>query len=161
MAARNESRKGKSVQPSQEEYNAFIHGLDLQNVLIVETQARRIVFPAQDAELGVEVKTLKARCASYTDGFTVTATYEIQVTQQSGTGENEGQASPSVFGSFRVAFELIYTSRVALNPALFEVFKVYNLPLNVWPYVRQHVHQQSVLMGLPALVLPVYRTATS
>ena len=109
----------------------------------------------------MEVKTLKTKCKTYADGFTVTATYELQVTQQTLMGGDESQAVPTTFGSFRIAFELVYTSQIPLNDALFEIFKTYNLPLNVWPYVRQHVHQQSVLMGLPALVLPVYRTPAS
>lgn len=152
------AKKNRSAPLSQEEYSAFIHGLDLQDVLILETQAKRIEFPDRSAELGVEVKTLKTQCKSYADGFTVTATYELRVTQQIPINEDGNQPVPTAFGSFRVAFELVYTSQVPLNDTLFEVFKQYNLPLNVWPYVRQHVHQQSVLMGLPPLVLPVHRT---
>jgi hypothetical protein len=154
------ARQKKAPQISQDDYGAFIQGLELQNVLILETQAKRIAFPEQDAELGVEVKVLRTKCKSYADGFSVTATYELQVTQQPATDEEKEAIAPTAFGTFRVAFELVYTSQVSLSDALFEVFKTYNLPLNVWPYVRQHVHQQSVLMGLPALVLPVYRTPT-
>ena len=152
------ANKSRPALLNQEEYSTFIRGLELQDVLVLETQAKRIEFPDRNAELGVEVKTLKTKCKRCADGFTVTATYELRVTQQTLTGEDRGAVAPTAFGSFRVAFELVYTSQVPLSYTLFEVFKAYNLPLNVWPYVRQHVHQQSVLMGLPALVLPVYRT---
>jgi hypothetical protein len=145
------------AQLSEEDYGSFISGLELQNVLLVEMRAKRIDFPQTDAELGVEVKSFKPKCRRYKDGFTVTATFEIYVTQSLvNEGIDVGEAS--VFGSFRVAFELAYTSVIPLDDAIFEIFKQNNLLLNIWPYVRQSVHQQSVLMGLPALVLPVHRS---
>lgn len=139
--------------PTPEEYRDFIGGLDLRDVLLVEGSAKRLAFPAAGATLGVNVKILKPRCQAYGDGFTVTAAYEIQVTQQP-----DGEESADVFGTFRVVFDVVYASDTTLTDGYFEIFRHVNLPLNVWPYVRQYVHQQSVLMGLPALVLPVHRT---
>jgi hypothetical protein len=152
MAAKRETE-----QLSPKEYGTFIQGLELLNVLLSETHAKRISFPESDSKLGVEFGDAKAKRKLYKDGFTVTASYEIRVTQQVIASGDEA-AAPITFGLFKVTFELMYTSQISLTEPLFEIFKHYNLPLNVWPYVRQHVHQQSVLMGLPALVLPVYRT---
>lgn len=127
----------------------------MRDVLLLESSAKRLSFPADGATLGIHVKTLKPRCKAYPDGFTVAATYEIQVTQQ----EQAEGAEPQAFGTFRVGFEVVYASELPLTDPYFEIFRRLNLPLNVWPYVRQHVHQQSILMGLPALVLPVHRSS--
>lgn len=151
-------KQPRPKEPAPQEYRKFIDGLDMRDMLLLEGSAKRLAFPAPGATLGINVKALKPRCKRYPDGFTVTAIYEIQVTQQVNPEQADGAEQAEVFGTFRVGFEAVYASELPLTDAYFEVFKRLNLPLNVWPYVRQYVHQQSVLMGLPALVLPVHRT---
>lgn len=153
------SRK-KPSRPTPEEYGKFIKGLELRDVLLIESCGKRKFLPTPGATLGYSVKSLKPIWQVYADGFTITATYDIQLTQERDEREQEtGQtAQQETFGSFRIGFEMVYASNTPLTEAYFEIFKQVNLPVNVWPYVRQHIHQQSVLMGLPALVLPVHRT---
>lgn len=142
--------------PTPAEYGDFVRGLDLRDVLLVESSAKRFFLPLAGAVLNYEVKALKPTCEQYVNGFTIRATYTIDLIQQS---ESEGTESVrEKFGMFRVSFDLIYASEQLLTDGHFEVFKQVNLPVNVWPYVRQHVHQQSILMGIPALILPVHRT---
>lgn len=154
MSATTDQRPARkpAKQVSPEEYGRFIQGVELRDVLLAEGNAKRLAFPDPSALLGVDIKAIKPRLQPYADGFTVLAAFEIGLTQQS------GEDKPELFAKFRVAFDVVYASAESISEELFNIFRQVNLSLNIWPYVRQYVHQQSVLMGIPPLVLPVYRT---
>lgn len=56
-------------------------------------------------------------------------------------------------------FELLYRVPRGTNPSAEELhsFAATNAIMNVWPYFREFVHSISVRMGLPPIVIPVFR----
>lgn len=52
-------------------------------------------------------------------------------------------------GEVRLAATAFYTSDEPMTNEIFDVFGELNLPLNVYPYVREFVHSATTRMGFP------------
>jgi hypothetical protein len=55
-------------------------------------------------------------------------------------------------------FEVGYTSSEPMTDEIFAVFRKLNLPLNLWPYLREYVHQMLLRAGWPPFVLPAFQS---
>jgi preprotein translocase subunit SecB len=54
---------------------------------------------------------------------------------------------------------LIYSSDKPINKDIFDVFKILNVPLVSWPYAREFIHNTLMRLGLPPVILPLYKNA--
>lgn len=72
-----------------------------------------------------------------------------------GRGEREGDPALSI----ECTFGLLYTlsSLEGLNDAQYRAFAQINGVFNAWPYWREFVQNSAARMGLPQLVVPVFR----
>lgn len=70
--------------------------------------------------------------------------------------EREGT---SVFAKVETDFLLTYVEKPGANldKESLSLFAKHNVPFNVWPYWREIVHASFSRMGLPRVVLPLYR----
>jgi len=55
----------------------------------------------------------------------------------------------------RVTFVIIYKNKIPITKEFFNIFKSRNVPLNIWPYFREYIHNTCNRIGVPPLVLPV------
>ena len=108
------------------------------------------------AALGYALEQKSASFENVEGGFLAQACYIVKVSQQF-----EGDTSPESIARTELTMEGVYQSSVPMTDSIFEVFQNTNLPLNLWPYLREMVHTVSMRMGLPSLVLPVYQIPMS
>jgi len=71
------------------------------------------------------------------------------------SGEQEGAVAVSV----AVTFELAYESEVVeeLSEDALDAFGAVNGVYNAWPYWREFIQNTTARMGLPPLIIPVFR----
>ena len=70
-------------------------------------------------------------------------------------GEEVGNALFTVRAEYRLTYRVVGTE--ALPPDALHCFAWLNGPYNAWPYWREFVQSMSARMGLPGVVLPVFR----
>lgn len=91
------------------------------------------------------------------DRFVATATITVRMTRQGG-GKKAARRGRTTL-SLQAAFDLLYELPKAkeFSAAALSHFANVNGVYNAWPYWRELVQNTSVRMGLPPLVLPVFR----
>lgn len=138
----------KSAKPnlevSPEEYNAFINQVNLRWVYLESSTMKRSRMPDVTQELSYKDKVGKRRYEAIEGGFCAVLDYQIQLLEAE-------QETP--FAEIKCTYAAEYDSETPMTKELFEVFRELNLPLNIWPYVREFVHATTNRMGLPSLVL--------
>ena len=75
-------------------------------------------------------------------------------------GHTEGQKAETEFlASVETEFLVTYAERLGahLSDEALQLFADHNVPFNVWPYWREVVHATFSRMGLPRVVIPLYR----
>jgi hypothetical protein len=94
------------------------------------------------------------------DRFMVTATITVRMTRQ-GRGKRAIRHGPTTTLSLQAAFDLLYELPKAkdFSAAALSHFANVNGVYNAWPYWRELVQSITVRMGLPPVVLPVFRIA--
>ncbi len=63
----------------------------------------------------------------------------------------------SIIAKINFELLLIYSSSKTINKDIFAVFKDMNVPHNSWPYAREFIHSTIVKLGLPPIILPLYK----
>lgn len=139
-----EKRPSSSYKVTPEEYGAFIAQLNISGVYLSSSTLKRMRMPNLEGDLTFEEKFGRNKFEATEAGFCALYPYTISLVES-------GEETP--FGEIRCVFAAEYTSEMPLTKELFEVFRDLNLPLNVWPYVREYVHSATHRMGLPTLVL--------
>ena len=139
-------RKKKDLIPS-EEYHQFIKGLEIVNVVLASAELKRLALP-QDAKLGFDAEASEIQTTRVQDGFGCQMPLQFKLYEESLDGQK------TVFAEIHVTFEAWYRAEVAPSDQMLEAFTQVNLRMNLWPYVREFVHSQTQLMGLPPLVIP-------
>lgn len=133
-----------------EVYREFITGVELLSLRLISVDAKiddKYFSHETDVSIKVEDK------AKYSDsdrggGFSAFHDYDISLSC-------EGQEKPYI--SFKAQFEVIYSSEIAINKKIWDVFKNVNLPLNTWPYVRELFHNTVLRFNHPPVILPAIK----
>ena len=60
--------------------------------------------------------------------------------------------------SIEAVYSLVFDADEEISSEFFDIFKVLNLPLTIWPFFRELVNSTTSRMGVPALTLPLQRT---
>lgn len=139
-------RKKKDLIPP-EEYHQFIKGLEIVNVVLASAELKRLALP-QDAKLGFDAEASEIQTTRVQDGFGCQMPLHFKLYEESIDGQR------TVFAEVHVTFEAWYKTEVTPSDEMLEAFTQVNLRMNLWPYVREFVHSQTQLMGLPPLVIP-------
>ena len=135
---------GKSI---LQEYRKFIRQVDIRDVRVVAARMDvidRDYYPSSS----LVSWTVDAEYEPTGDGFNVLHRYRVRV-RNKGSKQDKARIS--------VTFLVTYTSKIAVNDELFDVFRERNLPINTWPYFREFVHNSLMRMGWPPFIAPVFR----
>ena len=131
---------------SPKEYSDILEKLELRGISIDDLEAsvdRKAISNAK--ELPVEI----AESSSYEvdNNFIVHA--ELRAVCKLGRDE-----------CFRIkaVYSLVFDANAVICDDFFEIFRVLNLPLTIWPFFRELVNSTTSRMGIPALTLPLQRT---
>lgn len=133
---------------SPDDYRQFIEHVELKQIMLSSATVRRIRTPVLDGRISFEHKFTKRDFTTVAGGFESTLHMLVRLTDD----EHD-----SVFAEIRVAYSAGYRSDLEMTDEIFEVFGDLNLPVNVYPYLREYVHTATSRMGLPGLVLPTLK----
>ncbi|GAA6735052.1 hypothetical protein YIM1640_22110 [Thermus oshimai] len=138
--------KAKAVpEVDPEAYGRFIGGLEIRQVFLsrVEAELHRKPHPG---ELAVEMVLKPLGPEEEEGGFRAGLRLDLNLKDAEGS-----------FGRMALEIQGVYASPLFPDEATFRVFAERNLPLNLWPYLRVYLDLLTGGMGLPRLVLPVFR----
>jgi hypothetical protein len=134
----------KAQTPNSGTYRRFIEGLEIRSVELREVHAHLERKPEGGLHLEAQMDPFGPE--EIPGGFA--AGLRLALTFRDAQG---------AFGSLELRMAALYTSPIFPEEALFQIFRERNLPLNLWPYLRLHVDFLTGQMGLPRLVLPVFK----
>ena len=149
----------KSIHPEKEKfrerYSRFINGLRLEDMFIEEGSFKRLILSIEDipetAHLEVAVKPTNTE-------FPVLKDKQFEVRQTLSCSlkfVNKKRKIPLT--KIKVSYYLRYSSEVEVEEKFFDIFQKRNIPVQIWPYLREFIGNCMYRMGLPPLVLPVMK----
>lgn len=126
-------------------FNEFIQNLHLKNLRVFELSSKRKedFLPPAKVDITRESKFEnigKSEIKMY-------ITYSLSAIQK-------GKKEPGLLVS--VTYCLIFNSKIGMTEEFFERFSASSLVIKTWPYFRNLVHETTMQMGLPSLVLDVF-----
>ncbi len=144
------ARAKKKVALTAEEYNEFITGLEITQVYLLTSNTERFGFPDTDKKLIFDIPDTSGELVRFDNnsGFLARLPHTIDLLEVGSDNSTER------FASISVTFEVHYRTKKPITDEIFEIFRVLNLGMNLWPYVREFVQSTTLKMGLPGLVLP-------
>lgn len=131
---------------------AIIQAVSLLDVRLVKASAFARIRHPSELKNGEMAVSHEGSVRSWEKGtLTVAATIDLQIS------ERAVKAEPSV--GIHAEFELIYKLPAKTDAARAELeeFAAVNGVFQAWPYSREFIQNTMVRMGLPALILPVFR----
>jgi len=141
--------KSKPQLPSPEQYNQFVGGLELRRVRLVEATVRAIETMPNPSASEVELEQ-QYSFTSADGGFEAMGKFRLKVRARETKAEQ---------GIVEVSFGFLYSSAVKPEASdfagYFEVFREVNLPINVWPFAREYIHNAMSRMDWPPFTLPL------
>lgn len=147
------SKVSKSKLPTPEQYNHFVNGLELRRVRLIEASVQALEASPNPArsQVGLE-ESYSYRPEE--DGFEAVGKFRLVVVDQDNLAEQ---------GSIEVSFGFRYSSELQPEAegfaGYFEVFKEINLPINMWPFAREFIHNTMARMDWPPFTLPLRKLA--
>jgi len=136
--------KEKKVTPQM--YKKFITKLSLKEIKMLSAAAK--VEKDFSPPASVKIKDNKKYEVLGEGSFRVLQEYTLQATE---SGEKR------IRFEVKALYSLIYSSEVPITDEIFKIFSYSNLTLHTWPYFRQFVHEMTLRMNLPPLLLDVIR----
>lgn len=130
----------------REEYNNFVKQIEVEDIRIVSAQVNILDYSYFPSSAEVKWRT-KASYENMEEQFNVFHRYNMTIWDKE-TKEDKAKIS--------VTFLVSYSSKIPISDDLFTIFKVRNLPLNTWPYLREFVHNTTMRIGWPPFVAPTY-----
>lgn len=140
-------------------YTELINNIDLKAIDLLELNC--IQYPKTSKSYGENksnnVDEINVSANSNFSGYDIKNNDLVcfpTFTLQSKNGEDD------IF-SIKIKYSVIYELNLDLNSvedSVIEKFLEKNLPINIWPYMRELVSSLTVKMGYPSLVLPVYKS---
>lgn len=138
--------------PSPKVYNAFIKTLELKNLFLKEAQ---INYISEAIKLPVNVKeSSEAKYINIPPNLItpnlirVYHTYKVRI---------RGKDSSKDDIVIRCTFVVIYEAQRKMTDSLFNAFKIFNLRLNTWPYLREFIHNTLGRMNIPSIIAPIFK----
>ncbi len=139
----------KKTKALKREYRDFIKGLTLDDIKMTFLKAILMKDFRPPASLSIKDK------ASYT----ISGPQEIEVLQiYTLQGTKKGAEKPGL--EIEVHYLLRYSIKKPMKKSYFDIFARSSLRLHTWPYFRQCVHQMTLNMHLPPLVLDTIQIPT-
>lgn len=139
------------TRPSPEAYHAFIDGLELINIRLIQSDVQA-PGPPPTVPIAMDLETA-SEVVPFDGGFQM-AYQAVFAFRPAG----EDDADP--LGRIACTFGLLYTSDASPEEDLagyYQIFQEVNLALFAWPYVREFVQATIARMGWPPLTLPAYK----
>jgi len=126
-------------------FNEFIQNLHLKDLRVLEVSSKRKedFLPPAKIEITREAKFEnigKSEIKMY-------ITYSLSATQKS-------KEEPGL--TITVVYLLTYKTKMEITDEYFSKFSESSLVIETWPYFRNLVHETTMQMGLPSLVLDVF-----
>ncbi len=131
---------------NRKEYNNFVKQIEVDDIRIVSAQVNILDYSYFPSSAEVKWRT-KASYEKVEEQFNVFHRYNVTIWDKE---MKEAKAKISV------TFLVSYSSKIPISDDLFTIFKVRNLPLNTWPYLREFVHNTTMRMGWPPFIAPTY-----
>lgn len=139
----------KKAKVSKTEYKKFIKGLTLDEIKMTSLNASVGKAFEPPANLSIQDK------ADYTSinekQMEVSQIYTLE-------GTRKGVDKPEF--KIEVHYSLKYSLQASITKAYFDIFAQSSLRLHTWPYFRQCVHQMTLNMHLPPLILDTIQIPT-
>jgi preprotein translocase subunit SecB len=144
MRRKTTAKKVKRAAVSKPEYQKFIKGLSLNELKIVALNASAKPEFGVPASLNIRDESI----LKFSEGnkFRIVQKYSLKSKKK---GDKE------VGFIVEVTYVLSYTTEIPITDAHFQIFRKSSLRLQTWSYFRQLVHQLSMYMNLPPLILDV------
>ena len=139
--------------PSPDEYGTFVKGIELTRIRMVRSHvdAPHPISDASAVNIELENET-RFRRHEEISSFEALSQFDL-------TFEEDGLDEPA--GTISVTYSFLYESDMIgdaeeLDP-YFEIFAEVSLPVNVWPFVREFVHNATSRVDWPKLDLPLLK----
>lgn len=131
-------------------YRGLVESVELKEITIMEMSLRRSsrVPSPIEIETDFEVETSAIRKAE----LVARALFNLKA-------KSKGKVKPlmRIDLEYRVVYRVADLDSTALNEDLINEFLKRNVPINVWPYIRENVMTLTGKMGLTPLILPVLK----
>jgi hypothetical protein len=141
--------KPKIQLPRPEAYNRFVEGLELRRVRLIEARVHALDPMPNPAESEIELDE-QYDFTPTEGGFEAVGRFRLRVRERKTKTEQ---------GTVEVSFGFLYASVVSPGvpdfAGFFEVFKEINLPINMWPFAREYIHNAMARMDWPPFTLPL------
>jgi len=142
---KKETEKQKRI--DWEKYRRFVEQVDIDNIRLISANIKLLdekYFPAE-----AEAKTgYKAEFENNEDGFYYIHHFHLFIKDRP-SKENKAK----IFLAIRVD----YSSKIAMNEELNEIFTKRNLFINTWPYFREFANSITSRFGWPPYIAAVYQ----
>jgi len=137
--------------PSPEEYQAFLQGLELRHVRLIELRVKTLDDNPKPADSIVSVEG-DTEFAPTESGFEARTIYRVSFSER-----NSGQE----LGTIEAIYGFRYESEVKPNDegaeAYFDIFSDVNMPVNSWPFMRELTYNMMARMGWTPFALPLLK----
>jgi hypothetical protein len=130
-----------------EVYNAFLQGLELDNIRLVSLKAESKVEQPKPAQTNVDIR-YKPTWRNREGGFEALARYKVRFIDRK---------AREVQGSIEATFSLRFHSSEPMREELFVVFGDLNLKINSWPFMRELVQSTMHRLDWPPFPLPLLK----
>jgi preprotein translocase subunit SecB len=134
-------------------YNEFIHSLELIDIYVAELTFKRLENIPEDKQIPVKVivkPTKNEYKKAGTDLYEITHRVLFRL-------EYVEEEQEKLFFELKVTFKLFYRSKRELNDEIFKIFVERNIPINVFPFLREIVCNSMYRAGLPPILIPLMK----
>jgi len=147
--------KANEKPPSPEKYQAFLQGLELRHVRLIELRVTTLDDDPKPAESIVSVEG-RTEFVPTEGGFEARTRYYVSFSER-----KLGQE----LGAIEALYGFRYESEVKPNDegaeAYFEIFSDVNMPVNSWPFMRELTYNMMARMGWTPFALPLLKPPAS
>ncbi len=137
----------------KEQYRKFIHSLQLKDIFIEEASFKRFLKDEEipeKAHIEVVIKPTKTEFNTLEDNY-------FEVKQNLLCSFQFSDKEQKCLAQIKARYYLLYQSETPITDGLKEIFKKRNIPVQIWPYLREFVSNCMLRMGLPPFILPVMK----
>jgi len=131
---------------SRKGYNDFIRQIEIDDIRVVSARVDILDYSYFPSSTELKWRT-KVSYEKVEEHFNVFHRYNVTISDKE---------AKEVKARISVTFLVSYSSKIPISDDLFSIFKVRNLPLNTWPYLREFVHNTTMRIGWPPFVAPKY-----
>lgn len=132
----------KKSKLSPAKYREFIKGTGLKELKVVFLQASVKETFKPPAQIHIKADSSYKKLKG--NKIKVLQKYKLECTKKGGN-------KPGF--TVEIHYNILYSTKIPITEEIFEIFSQTSVRLHTWPYFRQIVHQMTMLMNLPPLVL--------